>query len=242
VHPNGVTREDFSRLYPRLYHMADKDAWEPIRRRGLLSTTSILNLWNSAGEARRNIESSIRKCPVELVHPRLGRVVIRDQKPMYETKLKKALVDCTTQEWCRILNGRVFFWTSKERLLRHMSARENRPKDHVVLTIDSFRLVTAYERKITLCPMNSGNTIPFAQKRGKNSFMLMRDYPFRERLARGPYYSVVELAVSASVPDILDYTISVDYMCCKGNRLHWVSNVSRETQNQTATSPGFCGG
>jgi hypothetical protein len=32
--------------------------------------------------------------------------------------------------------------------------------------------------------LNSGNTIPFADKRRTNSLMSIRDYPFREQLAR----------------------------------------------------------
>jgi hypothetical protein len=94
---------------------------------------------------------------------------------MHEQKLRRALTDCTPQQWCQLLNRKVFFWPSKERLARHMSARENREKRHLVLTVDSYRLTTAYERKITLSALNSGNTIPFAHKRGTHSLMLMRD-------------------------------------------------------------------
>jgi hypothetical protein len=92
-----------------------------------------------------------------------------------------------------------------------MSARENRGKRHLVLTVDSYRLTSAYEEKITLCPLNSGNTIPLAQKRGTHSMMPMRDYPFTERLARGRYYTVVEVAVDSGIPDILDFVVSADY-------------------------------
>jgi hypothetical protein len=81
-----------------------------------------------------------------------------------------------------------------------------------VLTVDSYRLAVAYEKTITLCPLNSGNTIPFAHKRGTNSLMPLSDYPFTERLARGPYYTVVELAVDAGIPDILDFVVSADCM------------------------------
>jgi hypothetical protein len=104
----GVTPKEFSELYPRLYHMAHEDAWEQIQRYGLLSTTSILTLWEVKGEQRSNIESEVRRTSVELAHARHGKIVIRDQKPMYEKKLRKALVDCTPQEWCQLFNRKVF--------------------------------------------------------------------------------------------------------------------------------------
>ncbi len=225
MEPRGVTPKAFVELYPRLYHMAHEDSWEQIQHFGLLSTTSILDLWKVKAQRRSNIEREVRRSQVELIHPRHGRVVIRDQKPMYENKLRKALIDCTPQEWCQLLNSKVFFWPTTERLGTHMSARENRGKKHLVLTVDSYRLAVAYEKQITLCPLNSGNTIPFAHRRGKNSLMRMSEYPFVERLARGPYYTVVELAVDTGVPDIVDFVISADYMTFERNVIKWISNI-----------------
>jgi hypothetical protein len=223
--PRGVTPKTFSEPYPRLYHMAHEEAWEQIRRYGLLSTSSLLNLWEVNDQERGAIENEIRRNEVELKHPRRGKIVIRDQKPLYERKLRTALIDCTVQEWCQLLNRRVFFWPTVERLATHISARENREKRHLVLTVDSYRLAAAYEKTITLCPLNSGNTIPFAQKRGRNSLMRMNEYPFVERLARGPYYTVVELAVETGVPDILDFVVSADSMTSSGGDIKRVSRI-----------------
>jgi hypothetical protein len=223
--PRGVTPKALSELYPRLYHMTHGDAWEQIKRYGLLSTTSILNLWGIKGEQRSNIEREVRRISVELADPRHGKIVIRDQKPMYERKLRKALVDCTPQEWCQLLNRKVFFWPTTEHLGTHISARENRGKKHLVLTVDCYPLAVAYEKTITLCPLNSGNTIPFAHKRGMNSFMQMSEYPFRERLSRGPYYTVVELTVDTGVPDILDFVVSEAYMTFEGSVIKRISSI-----------------
>jgi hypothetical protein len=116
----GVTPKMFSELYPHLYHMAHEDAWEQIRRYGLLSTSTLLSLWEVKGKQRSAIEREVRRNEVELRHPRHGKVVIRDQKPLYERKLRKALIDCTVQEWCQLLNRRVFFWPTVERLVTHI--------------------------------------------------------------------------------------------------------------------------
>lgn len=207
--PRGVTAKTFSELYPRLYHMAHEDAWEQIRRYGLLSTSSLLNLWEVNGQERSAIENEIRRNEVELKHPRRGKIVIRDQKPLYERNLRAALIDCTVQEWCQLLNRRVFFWPTVERLVTHISARENREKRHLVLTVDSYRLAAAYEKTITLCPLP----------------MRMNEYPFVERLARGPYYTVVELAVETGVSDILDFVVSVDFMASSGGDIKQISRI-----------------
>ena len=233
----GVTPMEFSSLYPRLYHMAHEDSWPAIQRYGLLTTRSILKLWEVESSERICIEGQIRKSSIELVHPRHGKAVIRDQKPMYEEKLRRALIDCRPEEWCQLLNGKVFFWPSIERLQTHMSARMNRGKTHLVLTIDSYRLTKTYEDRITLCSMNSGNTIPFAQKRGKGSFMKMSDYPFEARRERGNYYTVVELAVDTDVPDILDFVMSVDYMTSPEGKILHVARAAAPAGNGNRILP-----
>lgn len=226
----GVTPEVFAQLYPHLYHMAHDDAWAQIQRFGLLSTRSILDRWQVDGPLRTQIETQIRRTSIELSHPHHGKIVLRDQKPMYEKKLRAALTDCTPEEWCQLLNGKVFFWPSIKRLHTHMYARENRGKKHLVLTIDSCRFAAAYEKQIKLCPMNSGNTIPFSHKRGKNSFMKLNEYPFQQRRARGACHTVAELAVDTDIPDILDFVTSVDYMVAESGGIRPICQLGT---NQT---------
>ena len=228
----GVTPEVFSSLYPRLYHLTHEDAWSQIERHGLLSTRSILKLWEVESSTRTHIETQIRQDSMELSHPGHGRVVIRDQKPMNEKKLRTALVDCTPQDWCRLLNTKVFFWPSIDRLHTHMAAKGNRGKRHLVLTVDSYRLVTAYERQIALCAMNSGNTNPFTHKRGRNSFMRMSEYPFRARLKRGTYYTVVELTVDRDIPDILDFVLTANLMTSDGEASRIIGNPCETIRNR----------
>ena len=144
-----------------------------------------------------------------LEHKVHGRVVVRDQKPLSESKLKDCLKDRDTVTWFRMLNGRVFFWLDLERLKTMMSAREYRGKTHTVLTVDTEALVRYYENKVTLCPLNSGNTSPYAHPRGLDSFHKLSTYPFKERFRKGDYYCVVELAVKDGVPDIAKYALRV---------------------------------
>jgi hypothetical protein len=53
----------------------------------------------------------------------------------------------------------------------------------------------------------------------------MEDYPFRERLKRGSYYTVVELAVEDGVPNIVDYTIRVDLMISDEDQLKTIQTL-----------------
>jgi hypothetical protein len=215
----GVTPEDLAELYPRLYHMAEHGSWESIVKHGLLCTSALLDLFGIRGEERQNIETRRRAQSYEIRHETHGRVVIRDQKPIIESKLRASLQDCELEEWYRLLNGRVFFWLTRERLNTLLSAREYREKPHMVLTLDTLSLASDYARLITLSPMNTGNTLPIAHPRGKATFSRMKDYPFEERLKRGLYYTVVELAVEGGVPDAVKYTLRADSMVSKGGRV-----------------------
>ena len=221
----GVTPEGLAELYPRLYHMAEADSWESIVKHGLLSTSALLDLFGINGEERQNIELRRRGKSHEMTHPLNGRVVIRDQKPIIESKLKACLKGCTLEQWYRLLNGRVFFWLTKKRLNTLLSAKEYRERPHTVLTLDTLSLARKYIRSITLSPLNSGNTLPIAHPRGISTFSRMKDYPFEERLRRGTYYTVVELAVEGGIPDVVNYTIRVDSMVSKGGRATVLKNV-----------------
>lgn len=221
----GVTPEELAKIYPRLYHMAEPGSWESIRKYGLLSTSSLLTFFGIDGPARQEIETHRRNKSHEIRHAKHGRAVIRDQKPIVESKLKAALQDCTLEEWYALLNSRVFFWLTKERLKVLLSAREYRNKPHTVLTLETLAIAKDYQPSITLSPMNSGNTLPIAHPRGIATFSKMADYPFQERLKRGLHYTVVELAIDRGVPNIVNYTIRAETVVSNGNRVTVVETL-----------------
>ena len=47
-----MTPELFCEQYPYLFHMAEEDTWESIKRYGLLSTSAILDLLKITGKER----------------------------------------------------------------------------------------------------------------------------------------------------------------------------------------------
>jgi Family of unknown function (DUF7002) len=223
----GVTPEELARVYPLLYHMAEADSWPSIREKGLLSTSALLVVFEVSEDRRIELEARRRPESVEITHERHGRAVIRDQKPLIESKLTRCLEGCSPEEWYRLLNGRVFFWLTKKRLNTLLCANSYAGAKHTVLTVDTLSLVNANQNRITLAGMNTGNTRPFAHPRGPDTFKRMHDYPFQERAKYGLNGRVVELAVEGGVPDIARHILSVDEMNCTEGESRVLGNILR---------------
>ena len=206
----GIDMGDFVSLYPRLYHMAHRASWTSIAKHGLLSTAALLDLFEIFGEERNRLESCHRPEYVRIEHGRNGEAWIRDQKPMSDKGLSRALVgNLTPSDWYRTLNGYVFFWTSLERLERLLCARAYRNDEHLILQLDTAQLANEHWKDISLCPINSGCTVPVPHERGRHSFLHPDEYPFEEwRLRRGVKEAVVEVAVARGVPRVRDFVIS----------------------------------
>lgn len=110
-----ATPDELIAEYPRLYHMAMGGSWPKIREFGLLSTQALLDLFDVQGDLRTCLMTQRRSESVEISHPQYGRAVVRDQKPLIESKLKGALSgDMTLPEWYQVLNERVFFLAYRE--------------------------------------------------------------------------------------------------------------------------------
>jgi hypothetical protein len=194
--------------------MAERSSWDGIQHHGLLSTEALLDLFEVSSENRVPILTRQRPNSVVIKHPIHGAAVIRDQKPLNRSKLEGCLIDCSFQQWLGMLNSRVFFWLCRDRLETLMCAREYCAQTHVVLAVETLRLATDLCLSITLAPMNTGNTRPYAHRRGLTTFSRMTEYPFEERLRRGLYYAVVELAVEGGVRNIMDYVVEAAEMRC----------------------------
>jgi hypothetical protein len=95
---------------------------------------------------------------IAINHAVHGRAVIRDQKPMSDRSVCRALVGSGLKpaDWYRELNSRVFFWLSEERLNTLMNARAYRRERHTLFVVDTMRLVERHEHRIMLSAINSG--------------------------------------------------------------------------------------
>ena len=201
---------DLAGRYPLLYHMAEAGSWPSIRRHGLLSTSALLDRCHVSGPLRREIEYEIRPTSRSISHEGFGTAVIRDQRPLIKTNLKKVLRGVSVMEYCRLLNGKTFFWVTEARLNRLLGARMYKEKPHDVLTVDTGGLVRDCLDRITLSPINSGTVISQNGRRGKDTFRSIAEYPFEERRRRRPAEPLVELAVEYEVKNIRKYVLRVE--------------------------------
>lgn len=208
--------EKLIELYPRIYHMAERGAWDSIRTRGLMSTTAVLDNLAVADGERARYESEHRGQKMDVKSGDPSSIVLRDQKPMPEGRLITALTGGTTpRQWYELINGKVFFWAEEQRLHGLLGARDYRKLEHDVLTLDSSTFIPAYAEAIWLCHMNSGNTWPMPHRRGTEIFCKIVDYPVTR--TGNPKKKVVELVVDYAVPNIADYVLEVRRM--KGNEV-----------------------
>jgi hypothetical protein len=178
-----------------------------IRSRGLLSTSALLDKYGISGASRLEIEARRRPSSVTLRRHGLASAVVRDQLPMDDQGLQRCLLDgMSPSQWYGLLNSKVFFWLTRERLICLLNAGTYRTQEHDVLELDSKALVKAYAGRIWFCPINSGCTKPFPHPRGNSTFQRISDYPYaqwKRKRKRGE--RVVELAVDYAIPDVTKY-------------------------------------
>jgi hypothetical protein len=207
----SISAEDRAKRYPTLYHMATYGAWPSIAKYGLLGSSALVELFEVPQGRHTELLGSQRKEGITIKHSKHGEVTLRDQKPLSAKSLDRCLIDCNAQEWYQILNERVFFWLSRDRLKTLMSAKEYLGKFHSVLSIDTASLLKHYEKSVELAHMNTGNTRPFAHPRGRDTFLKLPEYPYEKRRKLSDYSSIVELTVLRGVPDVRDYVIRVEH-------------------------------
>jgi len=190
--------------------MAEANTWDSICRHGLLSTTALLDLFEIRGPKRMKIESCRRPDSIEILHPEHGAAIIRDQKPLSEKKLTSCLVGMTPTEWYELLNRKVFFWPTEERIQGLLTARAYRGSPHTVITVDSKLLLESAFDRTFLSPINSGAVIYRPTPRGRFTFCSITNWPDDLKRSGIPKKPVSEVSVDYSIPDIIDITIHVE--------------------------------
>jgi hypothetical protein len=206
-----MTETDLITIFPKLYHVADGGAWPSIRTHGLLSTSALLDLYGVDGSERSAFESERRGTTMILKRDGQPDVVLRDQTPMSDKALIGCLDGMTPQQWYEILNAKVFFWTSTQRLQRLVTAKAGRDVAQLVLTVDTRSLLAAHRERMRLSGMNTGSTVRRPLPRGLKTFLPIVDFPYEERRrTRSPSDALVELVVEGAVPDVMKHLIAVD--------------------------------
>jgi len=197
---------------PFVYHLADAENWPSIQRDGLFSTRALLERAGISASIRDAVEREHRPKRIILS----TGVVIRDQKPMPPTALQRCVVGLSATQWYELLNSKVFFWFDIERLNRQRRACGSLPQ--VVLKIATDRLLHRYAAQTSLTPINTGNARRKPALRGAATFVPYHVWVATSWLSeaqalgtrpRPRRHPPVELTVTDSVPDVMDFVVNV---------------------------------
>ena len=202
---------DLWRNYPRLYHIAWGGSWPNIRRDGLLSSKALLQLYGKSDDEVAALTRRRRSHWVPIQCPGRPSAVLRDQKPLTDAGIRKALNgEAEPWEWYDLINSMVFFWPTKKRLRTMISASAYKRVCHDVLVVDTRKLVRLAAEDIRLSRMNSGSTKPFAHPRDMDLFKRFSEYPFESRYKKsGKANAVAEVCVLKGVERIADAVLDV---------------------------------
>lgn len=206
-----MREDDLVAHHPRLWHMAEDGSWPSIQAHGLLSTRALLDLYGVHGAQRAAILAERRPSSVALQAAGLPGAVVRDQKPMSDPRLRKCLdAGLAPSDWYGLLNGKTFFWLDRERLEKLLEARAYRASPHVVIEVDTAKLLAAHRARVMLCAINSGATLFTPPRRGMSTFLPIADYPYNPtKRGRAKGKPPVEFVVEHSVPDIAAHVVRV---------------------------------
>lgn len=203
--------EDLWQQYPVLYHIAWGDSWSSIKEHGLLSTKELLRLYGKSEDEIIALTQARRQHWVEINCPGRPRAMLRDQKPLTDAGLRRALPDYIEPwQWYDLINSMVFFWPTKKRLKTMISAAVYQGVSHDVLVVDTRMLVKLEESSIRLSRMNSGSTKPMAHPRDMDLFKRIENYPFETRRRKqGRDRAVAEVCVMERADRIREAVVDV---------------------------------
>lgn len=195
-------------LPPLVFHMVDEGNWASVAQRGLRSASSLIDELRDA-EQRASLKRTYR--PSTLVLQTGCR--LRDQRPMPPQCLARCLDQpLQASDWYALVNDRVFFWTSTERLQRHRAACLDRAQ--VILAVNTEELMARHADEAEVTAFNSGNARRLPAKRGHRSFVPYQSWlesAWLKESATGlpprrPEHLPVELVVRDAVPEVLSMT------------------------------------
>ena len=198
--------KEFIDLHSRLFHMAADGAWPSILRHGLFSTSAVLDVAGVDGEERVRLEERRRPDSVAITVDG-DEFILRDQKPLNESKLERCLVDMTVAEWLRMLNGKVFLWPTRERCEQLLDARAYRDHVHTIIEFDTARLLERHSASVS--PINSGAVLYDPPQRGTFTFTTIDEFPVDKYRKRGRRKMIAEVAVDYAIPDAAEITTDV---------------------------------
>jgi hypothetical protein len=185
--------------------MVDVANWESVLANGLCSAAELIRASVSDEKAREVICAHRGDT---LVLPNGNR--LRDQVPMPPSSLVKCLdTGLTPADWYALMNSKIFFWSSVERLNRHRAACAAR--EQMVLVLDFQRVVGSYSARLQVTPINTGFAQRQAARRGLRSFVNWErwvthrwaDEAVVGEPMRSPRHPIVEITIQNQMSDVV---------------------------------------
>ena len=203
--------EDLWHHYPVLYHTAWGGSWASIKEHGLLSTKALLRSYGKDDEVIAALTQARRGHWVEIDCPGRPQAVLRDQKPLTDAGLRRALNGSAEPwQWYDLINSMVFFWPTKARLRTMITAPAYEKVAHDVLVVDTRALVALERDNIRVSEINSGCTRPMPWPRDMTLFKRFAEYPFEERRKKyGVARAVAEVCVVDGFKRIAEAVLDV---------------------------------
>jgi hypothetical protein len=168
----------FSQRRPFLYHLTSELNLPVIASSRSLVSTSVL--LGQSDDALTQLKKR-RRSEHLFVEVDGHRVMIRDQLPLSEKALSKCLDDgLTSEDYCELLNQRVFCWATLSRLSRHF---DRYASEEPALLRFSTEEILRLNANVDFCRINSGATRAnshlggIAPRRGYETFLSAERYP-----------------------------------------------------------------
>ncbi len=184
----------FARHFPRLYHLTFASNLPGIRANGLLSTEALADRFTPEDKAAAL--NGRRRCIQEI-----EGVTLRDQHAAVEAKMKSCLVGVTIPEWLTLLNGKIFFYVSREKV--DLLAKAYDSYSNVLLEIDTAELLATHAEHASLCRINSGSFLYNPRPRGRASFIPLAAYTYKNKRD-----TPAELTMDRPIPEILRMSVT----------------------------------
>jgi len=184
----------FARHFPRLYHLTFASNLPGIRANGLLSTEALADRFSP--EDKVAALNRRRRCIQQV-----EGVTLRDQHAAVEAKMKSCLVGVTIPEWFTLLNGKIFFFVSKQKV--DVLANAYASYSNVLLEIDTAELLATHTEHASLCRINSGSFLYNPRPRGRASFIPLAAYTYKNKRD-----TPAELTMDRPIPEILRMSVT----------------------------------
>lgn len=140
---------------PFLYHLTSRDNLQNIRNaKMLLSTNTIVNMSELSDDDKNTFKRTKRKGH-KVLSVNGQDYSIRDQDPINMNLLPRCLNNISADEYIMLLNNRVFFWPTINRLKRHFDRYVH--EEPVILKIRTEDIL-GLNNDVLLSRLNSGAT------------------------------------------------------------------------------------